>query len=582
MTGARYVLGVSAYHGDASAALLRDGILVAAVAEERLRRVKHWAGFPALAIEAVLRQAGIRGAHVAHVAVARDPRAHLARKAAFALRRLPSPDLVAGRLRHARAAGRIRRPLASALGVSQRAVPPVYRVEHHRAHLASAFLASPFGEAACCAVDGFGDFVSTSSGVGRGTTIAIGRRVFFPHSLGVLYTAVTQYLGFPGYGDEFKVMALAAYGGRALVPALRRLVRLTPGGAFALDLAYFRHAREGAAMEWAGGYPTLAPLYTPALEALLGPCRAPGDALTRRHRDVAYAVQAVFEDALMHVLGALWETTRLPRLCLAGGCALNAVANARIPERTPFREVFVPPAAGDDGTSVGAALDAWHRITGAPRAFVQCGAAYGPDYAAPEIAAAAAQLDGDARFQIVRLSGADATCVAADILAGGGIVGWYHGRSEWGARALGHRSILADPRCVEVRDRINAVVKGREAFRPLAPSILWEAFGDYFEGVPDAFMTRVAAIRPDRRQTIPAVAHVDGTARVHAVRREVDPAYYRLIQAFAARSGVPVVLNTSFNESEPIVDTPDQAVDCFVRTGIDALVMEGTVIRRVS
>jgi carbamoyltransferase len=581
VTGDRYVLGISAYHGDASAALLRDGILVAAVAEERLRRVKHWAGFPALAIQAVLRHAGVRGGDVSHVALARDSRAHLVRKATFALRRRPSPELVGARLRHARITAHIRRPLAAALGVSDRALPPVQRVEHHQAHLASAFLASPYAEAACCAVDGFGDFVSTSAGVGRGTTIAIERRVFFPHSLGVLYTAVTQYLGFPAYGDEFKVMALAAYGRRSLVPVLRRLITLTPDGGFALDLTYFRHAGEGAAMEWEAGYPSLASLYAPALEALLGPRRLPGETLTERHRDIACAVQAVFEDALMHVLAALWERTRLPQLCLAGGCALNAVANARIPERTRFREVFVPPAAGDDGTAVGAALDVWHRIAGAPRASVLHDAAYGPDHTEAEIAAAVERLEGDGSFAVVRLSDAGATGMAADIVAGGGIVGWYQGRSEWGARALGNRSIVADPRCREVRDRINALVKGREAFRPLAPSILWDAFGDYFDGVPDAFMTRVASIRPERCAAIPAVAHVDGTARVHAVRREANPAFYRLIEAFGARSGVPILLNTSFNESEPIVDTPAQAVDCFVRTGIDALVMESSVIRRV-
>lgn len=581
MTGDRYVLGISAYHGDASAALLRDGILVAAVAEERLRRVKHWAGFPARAIQSVLGHAGIRGGDVSRVALARDPGAHLLRKAAFALCRSPSVALMGGRIRHARAVGRIRRPLAAALGLPDRTLPPVHHVEHHRAHLASAFLASPYAEAACCAVDGFGDFVSTSAGVGEGTTIAIRRRVFFPHSLGVLYTAVTQYLGFEGYGDEFKVMALAAYGGRSLVPALRRLITLEAAGGFALDLTYFRHAREGAAMEWEGGYPVLAPVYASALEALLGPRRLPGEPLSQRHRDVASAVQAVFEDGLMHVLSALWESTRLPQLCLAGGCALNAVANALIPERTRFREVFVPPAAGDDGTAVGAALDVWHETTGAPRACVLRDAAYGPEHGGAEIDAAVARLEGDERYRIMRLSREGVVCVAADIVASGGIVGWYQGRSEWGARALGNRSIVADPRCGDVRDRINALVKGREAFRPLAPSILWDAFGDYFVGVPDAFMTRVASIRPERRDAIPAIAHVDGTARVHAVRRETSPDFHRLIEAFAARSGVPILLNTSFNESEPIVDTPAQAVDCFIRTGIDALVIEGIVVRRV-
>jgi carbamoyltransferase len=460
----------------------------------------------------------------------------------------------------------------------------VIGVEHHRAHLASAFFASPFDEAACCAVDGFGDFVSTSQAWGHGTALDIQRRVWFPHSLGALYTAITQYLGFADYGDEYKVMALAASGGPSLIPEMRRLVTLKGDGDFALDLSAFRHWSEGAAMEWSGGYPTLDPLYGPGLEDRFGARRLPGSPLEARHRDVARALQAVFEGTLLHILDALQARTRSPRLCLAGGCALNAVANGAIRRRTPFRELFVPPAAGDDGTAVGAALDVWYRVSGTgARAGPLSDAALGPSHDASAGEAALAGLGpADAYDVEVMPTMRDTAVAAAELIAGGAIVGWYQGRSEWGARALGNRSIVADPRRSEMRDRINRVVKVREDFRPLAPSVLWEAYGDYFEGAPDPFMTQAVTVRPDRRAAIPAVTHIDGTARVHAVTRAANPPYYALIEAVGERTGVPVVLNTSFNEREPIIDTPAQAVDCFVRTGLDALVIDHVVIRRVS
>lgn len=582
MTPSTVVLGLNVYHGDASAALVRDGVVLAAVAEERLRRIKHWAGFPALAVRAVVREAQLSAHDVTHAAVARNSRSHLARKLAFTLQRRPSAALVASRLRHVRATHGVRGALADALAVDPGSVPRIHRVEHHRAHLASAVLTSPFEEAACCAIDGFGDFVSTSVGIGRAGSITILGRVHFPHSLGLLYTAIAQYLGFEEYGDEYKVMALAGYGGRRLVPTMQQLVTLTANGGFRLSLEYFRHWSDGATMEWDDGYPSIAAVYTPALEALLGPRRRPGEPLERRHQDVAHAVQTVFEDAVMHVLRALWDRTQLTDLCLAGGCALNAVANAQIPARTPFRRVFVPPAAGDDGTAVGAALDLSGRLAWRAGARALPGAALGPGHDVAAVEAAIGTLDGDDRFAVERLGSVEAVAeAAAESMAAGRIVAWYEGRSEWGARALGQRSIVADPSPPGMRDRINRAVKGREAFRPLAPSVLWDAFDTYFEGVRDPFMTRVARVRPEWRGALAAVTHVDGTARVHAVARAASPAYHRLIEAFAARTKLPVILNTSFNEREPIVDTPAQAVACFRRAGIDVLVLDRTIVRRV-
>jgi carbamoyltransferase len=568
-----------------SAALIRDGILIAAVEEERFRRIKHCAGFPTLAIQSVLDQAGIRGADVDHVAVSRDPRAHFLRKAWYTLARRPNITLVRDRLRNRRRLGDLRGPLAAALAVRAAALPPVHHVEHHPAHLASAFFVSPFRDAACCAIDGFGDFVSTSFAVGSDTHIDVLDHVFFPHSLGILYTAVTQHLGFPAFGDEFKVMGLAPYGRPAMVEEVRRLVRLMPGGKFELDLRYFRHWSDGVAMEWEDGSPTLGPVYAAALDELLGPARQPGDPLTARHEDIARSLQAVYEECAMHVLRGLWERTHNPRLCLAGGCAMNSVANGKIRSETPFREVYIQPASGDNGTALGAAYHVWHEVLHGSRGFVMEHGYWGPAHSADDIASAvAAHVDDTGGLVVDRLASVDqAAALAARLIADGLIVGWYQGRMEWGARALGNRSIVADPRRADIRDVINTKIKFREKFRPFAPSIAVEALNDYFErAVPDPFMIQVYPVREEKRAVIPAVTHVDGSGRLQTVSATTNPAYYRLIREFEALTGVPIVLNTSFNENEPIVDTPAQALACFLRTGMDAIVLGSVVIRRPS
>jgi carbamoyltransferase len=578
-----HILGINAYHGDVSAVLVRDGVLVAAVEEERFRRIKHCAGFPALAIQSVLEQGGIAGAAVDHVAVSRDPNAHLLRKAWYTITRRPGIALVRDRLRNRRRVGDVRGPLAAALGVSRDTLPPVHHVEHHPAHLASAFFVSPFADAACCAIDGFGDFVSTSFAAGEGTHIDVLDQVFFPHSLGILYTAVTQHLGFPSFGDEFKVMGLAPYGQPTMVTELRRLVTLRPGGKFELDLRYFRHWSDGVAMEWEDGAPTLGPVYTTALDDLLGPARQPGDPLTARHEDIARSLQAVYEESAMHVLHGLWERTHNPRLCVAGGCAMNSVSNGKIRAQTPFREVYIQPASGDNGTALGAAYHVWHEVLHGARGFVMDHGYWGPAHSPDDITVAlAAQLGDMNGLLIERLASVNqAAALAARLIADGLIVGWYQGRMEWGARALGNRSIVADPRRSDIRDVINAKIKFREKFRPFAPSVAVEALDDYFEGaVPDPFMIQVYPVREEMQGVVPAVTHVDGSGRLQTVSADANPPYYRLIREFEALTGVPMVLNTSFNENEPIVDTPAQALACFLRTAMDAIVLGTVVIRR--
>ena len=570
-----YVLGINAYHGDVSAALLRDGVLVAAVEEERFRRIKHYAGFPTMAIRSVLAEAGIRGADVDHVAISRSPRAHLARKALFALTHRPNLALIRDRLRNRRKVTDVRVPLGDALNA---APPTLHFIEHHPAHLASTFFVSPFQESAICAVDGFGDFVSTSMAMGRGNRFDVLRHVFFPHSLGMMYTAVTQHLGFPSFGDEFKVMGLAPYGKPTAVAEIRRLVRLTAGGTSELDLRYFRHWSDGVTMEWDNGYPTLGSVFTSDLESLLGPSRKSDEALTSRHEDLAHSLQAVYEECLAHVLEGLWDLTHTPRLCLAGGCAMNSVANGKIRQRTPFREVYIQPASSDNGTALGAAYYVWNQTLGRERAFVMEHGYWGPAH--EDVSTVLGPLDG--AYIIERFETPDAVAQAtARLIADGNVVGWYQGRMEWGARALGNRSIVADPRRADIRELINVKIKFREKFRPFAPSVAEEAIDEWFEdAVPDPFMIQVYPVRPEKRAMIPAVTHVDGSGRLQTVSARTNPAYYRLIKAFEALTGVPIVLNTSFNENEPIVETPAQALDCFLRTKMDAIVLNTTLVRR--
>jgi carbamoyltransferase len=586
MSAPRTVLGVNAFHGDVSAVLVRDGVVIAAVEEERFRRIKHVAGIPTSAIRACLSIGGLEPEAVDVFAVSRNPRANLLRRALFVVRRPPAVGLIADRLRNVRKIRDIAGAIGAATGLSPDAVRGrIQWVEHHPAHLASAFFVSPFDEAAVCAIDGFGDFVSTSGGVGRGSRLLDVQRIYFPHSLGLLYLAVTQHLGFGKYGDEYKVMGLAPYGDPDYAGALRRLLHLEPGGGFRLDLSYFRHWSEGVSMTWDEGEPVLGTVFTPRIEEVLGPARRPDEPLQDRHEAIAASLQAVFEEAALHVLNALHRRVRLDRLCLAGGCGMNSVLNGKIRERTPFKELYVQPAAADNGTALGAAFYVWHHVLARPRGFVMDHAYWGPEFGDRDIEAAlsASRAQLDAERLVVRAEpDEDLLCGwTAERIAEGKVLGWFQGRMEWGARALGNRSILADPRRADMREIINTKIKFREKFRPFAPSILEEALDDFFVGaVRDPFMIQVYPVRPDKRTVIPAVTHVDGTGRLQTVSRRTNRLYWQLIKAFENLTGVPVLLNTSFNENEPIVHRPEEALDCFLRTRMDALVLGRYVIEK--
>ena len=579
------ILGINAYHGNASAAVVCDGQLVAAVEEERFNRVKYAAGFPLAAIRYCLKEAGLKLEEIDHVAVPRNPLARLGTKLFYALR---MPSFARGRAKVLVKFTGVREALAAAFDSDPETIKAQFhRIEHHQAHLASAFFVSPFERAALLSADGLGDFASTMWGSGSGNRMEIVDAIAFPHSLGLYYTAVTQYLGFQKFGDEYKVMGLAAYGEPEKLEAFRDIVQFNANGngnGFRLGLEYFVHHRTGPEMSWAEAdkTPTLGKLFSEQMSQKLGAARLAEEPVEQRHRNLAASLQARLEEVYLGMLRKLAKATGLKSICLAGGVAFNCVANGKIFETTPFEQVYVQPAAGDAGLAVGAAYYVWHQKLRKPRSFVMDHAYWGPGYSAGETRAAMESSGISGKGYVVQeLPVQELTRRAAAIVADGKILGWFQGRAEWGPRALGNRSIVADPRRADMKDTLNRRIKHREIFRPFAPSILAEETGEWFEkSHPSPFMTLAYAVRPEKRALIPAPTHVDGTGRLQTVTKEANPRYHALISAFRDLTGVPVVLNTSFNDNEPIVCRPEEAIDCFLRTKMDALVLGDFLVTR--
>ncbi len=570
------ILGINAFHADSAACLVVDGRLVAAIAEERLgERRKHCPRFPAHAVRRVLAEGGVRLRDVTHVAIARRPTANRGAKARWVLRH-PWRGVRAARenwARRGRTAGGLER-LAEVCDedparVSFETVP----VEHHLAHIASGYYLSPFdGLTAGFSYDASGDFASVMAARCEGPRIEVLDRVTLPHSLGFFYTALCQLIGFDRFGEEYKVMGLAAYGEDRFADAMRLLLRLVPGGWFRLAEPFFgMHEGGQSGAEDEAGRPVLGRLYTERMTGLLGAERRREEPVGRREQDIARSTQRRFEQAARHCLERLARLVPgTSRLAMAGGCALNGVFNARIPRDTPFSESYIQPAASDDGTCLGAAFYVWHQVLGREQRFPMNHAYWGPEYP-DERCRRVAESCG---LPLDSLDRGELVPAVARLLAEGQVVGWYQGRSEWGPRALGNRSILADPARPGVQQLINDKIKRRESFRPFAPSVLRELVPEYFEQAIDSpFMMHVVPFRPRWRERLPGVVHVDGTGRLQSVARETNELYYDLIAEFRRRTGVGALLNTSFNENEPIVDTPEQALDCFLRTDLDALAL---------
>ncbi len=584
LSSAVNIIGINAYHGDSAAALVIDGRIVAAAEEERFRRMKHWAGFPSQAISYCLEEAGLKLGDLDAIALNSDPTANLMKKVGFTLKNRPELGLVLDRIRNRKE----RHSVVDELG---QAFPgevfrgDVINVEHHLAHLASAFYCSGFKQATAVSVDGFGDFASAAWGVGRGASIEVAHRVYFPHSLGIFYQALTQFLGFPHYGDEYKVMGLAPYGKPRFFDEMRRIVDLQEDGGYALNLDYFRHHSEKVDYEWSDGAPAFGRLFSDRLSELLGPIRAADEPLTQHHFDIAHSIQAMYEEAFFALLAKRYEQDGEHCLVLAGGCGMNSVANGKVYRRSPFKRLYIQSAAGDAGGAIGAALIATRELGGDPTPGRMAHAYLGPQFGGTEMGECLDQAQErleQAGCTVALVEEEDPLCrQVAGAIADGQVVGWFQGRMEWGPRALGNRSILCDPRRADMKEILNAKIKRRESFRPFAPSILRDQVSQWFEEDDEVpFMMKVFQIRKERREQIPAVTHVDGSGRLQTVDEHSNSLYHRLISHFAELTDVPIVLNTSFNENEPVVCRPQEALDCFLRTKMDLLVLGNWVVQR--
>ena len=563
------ILGLNMFHADASAAIVQDGEVVFAIAEERLNRIKHYAGFPALAIKACLDAVGAKITDIDHVAVGQDSDANLTKKVQYALAN-PSKILNFIRLRQRKEAMRdVRALLAKALDVDAKAPRfQEHHLEHHIAHIASAYYCSPWEKAAGFSYDGSGDFVSTMMASCEGNDIKVLNRVFLPHSLGSFYTMICEFIGYAKYGDEGKVMGLAPYGKDTFCAQIREIIELCDP-AFRLDLDYFMPLGSNQGMQIEpDGTVRLARHFSHRMVDLFGTPREPRAEITQRDMDLAYAMQHRFEEVFFHLLTQLHQRVPVPDLVMAGGCALNSVANGKLFHQTAFQRTWIQPAAGDEGLAIGAALHTYHSTLQQSGRHEMKNSYLGPEFSDSRIESDLKQ----ANLRYRKLEREPMLDAVAEQIAAGSVTGWFQGRMEWGPRALGNRSIVAHPGLPDMKDVLNARIKHREWFRPFAPSILVERQSEYFEyDHPSPFMLHVYKIRPEKRAQLCAVNHVDDTGRLQTVSREENPLYYDLIRAFERRTGIPVILNTSFNENEPIVCTPEEAIDCFKRTRMDVL-----------
>ncbi|MBI3590566.1 MAG: carbamoyltransferase [Candidatus Melainabacteria bacterium] len=573
------ILGINAYHGDSSACLVIDGVLINAIEEERIRRIKHWAGLPTESIKWCLQDAGLKLRDVDCIAVSRNPSAHIHKKILRVLKKTPTLNFLKNRLSNVSKIGDIKTAIADELGIDKSDIKAkVENIEHHLAHIGSTFLVSPFSEAACLTVDGFGDFVSTMRGVGKGNSIDIIDWVEFPHSLGVFYTAMTQLIGFWNYGDEYKVMGLSAYGKPVYLDKMKKIVQLKDNGLFELDTSFFKHADEGVEMIWENGQPVFGSLFSGKMIGELGDPRKNGEEITKHYQDIASSTQAMYEEVFFHMLNDTYRKTKLNTIALAGGCIQNSLANGKIIDKTPFKNIYIPPAAYDAGTAIGAAMVVWNEKSKQLQKHLMDNPYLGPAFKRDEIENEIKKhenelLHNKCSFKLI--NDEIALCKkTAELISQGKVVGWFQGKTEFGPRALGNRSILVDPRRKEMIDTLNARIKRREWFRPFAPSILEDKISDWFEcSEPVPFMERVYKIKDSKQSLIPAVCHIDGTGRLQTVSYKTNQKYYNLIKQFEQITGIPIILNTSFNENEPIVNTPKEALECFIRTKMDNLIL---------
>jgi len=568
------------YHPDSSACIVVDGKLVAAVEEERFNRIKHYSGFPSESIKFCLNKAGIKIENVDYIAIPRKPQARVLNKIFYGIR---IPKMTFKRVQAWQKTFNVKEKLSQIFEIpSEKIKAKIIKVEHHLAHLSSSFLISPFDKAFLYSHDALGDFASTMWGIGEGNKIKVFEDIAFPHSLGFYYTAITQYLGFLKFGDEYKVMGLASYGNEFL-DVFNDILQIKDYK-FELNLSYFLHHKKLIDLNLEGE-PKIDILFSEYLEKKLGKRREKDEPIEKKHENIAFSLQRRLEEVVFHLLNSLYKKYNLDtkNICMSGGVSYNCVLNGKIFDNTEFDNVYIIPAPGDAGLCIGSAFYVWNCYLNNPRDFIMEHAYYGPDYSEKEIEDEILKRKDEIilrGFKIEKVEDEDLLCkVTAQKVSEGKIVGFFHGRMEFGPRALGARSIICDPRKKEMKDILNKRIKNREPFRPFAPSILEENTAEYFEkSHPSPFMLFAYQVKKDKQDKIPAVTHVDGTGRLQTVSKKTNPLYWKVIKEFENITGIPCVLNTSFNESEPIVNKPEEAINCFLRTKMDTLVIGNFII----
>jgi len=578
------VLGLNAYHGDASACIFKNNIIIAAAEEERFTRVKHAAGFPINAIQFCLNEADVSIDQINHITINRNPKQKIIAKVFYASSKLFNYKFIKNRFKNLKKINSLKKEIENYFQIKIKT--KIHNIDHHTSHIASSVFFSGLENSNFISVDGFGDFVSTTTGYFNGKKIVKYKEVLFPHSLGLFYTAITQYLGFNNYGDEYKVMGLAPYGNPVYLDKLKKIVIYDEEKLFKLNLRYFLHHEGNVDMTWLHGEPKIGKIYSDELIDLLGPSRKVNDDVSQFYKDIASSTQKIYEEILFKIVNDLYEKNNNKNLCISGGCGMNSVANGNLLKKTKYEKIYIPPAPGDAGGAIGSAVFLINSVNKKISRFND-DPYLGANFSNEEIKKSLNKYIKELNQQSIKIEKIDDNnklfgAIAKNI-SDGLVVGYFNGKMEWGPRALGNRSILADPRDKNIRETLNLKIKRRESFRPFAPSILKEFTSEWFKIDDDVpFMSKVYDIKKEKKPLIPAVTHVDGTGRLQTVSKKYNQNFYTLIRYFYNITGIPLILNTSFNENEPIVCKPEEAIECFLRTKMDILALENYILSRTS
>lgn len=574
-----YILGLNFLHSDTSACIFKNGKLIAAAEEERFTRLKHTSNFPINAINFCLNEAEIKFSDIDTVTINSNPFTSFQKKILFTLKNFKRYKLAFKSISNIKKKVSLKKLISQNFDSENSFKGKIRYVDHHISHILSSSSYSGFEKSVNLSIDGFGDFASAAWGTSEQNKISIDSKVFFPHSMGIFYQSITQFLGFKKYGDEYKVMGLSSYGNPTYQKQLSKLLYNTDEG-YKLNLKYFIHQDQNIFKNNKTGQIEYFDLYSQELKNLIGDERKFDDEINQRHMDIAKSAQVVYENTLFTLLTSLYQKYKIKNLTLSGGCAMNSVANGKILKKTPFEKVYISPNPGDAGGSIGSAL--FFLLEKGQKIENNINYAYlGSNYSDEDIEQVISQKDLKKNFFVKKYSDKDLYNFISDQLCLSKIIGWFQGKMEWGARALGNRSILADARNPKIKDIINKKIKKRESFRPFAPAILEEFTSQWFEIDKDVpYMSEVYKILKNKVNDLPGITHVDGTGRLQTVTKSNNNKFYSLIKNFYNKTNIPIVLNTSFNENEPIVESPGQAIDCFLRTNMDILVLGSWVISR--